>query len=164
MPSKHLKTDSFYWCMTFSLNNKPLLKIYFVRSKPLQENSNAHNSENHLHRTNFWVSFLSSFDIRNFECFNSNAIVFECFEIFNIVWIQLLVADAIKMATERMHHEVLWKVKREALKELEKGRPNKDIAKQFIIPGSILATWKKTKKKSLKLFKIHHWNDKEWKL
>ena len=44
------------------------------------------------------------------------------------------------MATERMHHEVTLKVKHEVVKELEKGRLNKDIANQFIIPGSILAT------------------------
>ena len=60
---------------------------------------------------------------------------------------QLLVADAIKIASERKHHEVTLKVKYEALKELEKGRPNKDVAKQFSIPGSTLATWKKTKGK-----------------
>ena len=33
-----------------------------------------------------------------------------------------------KMATKRKHHEVISKVKYEALKELEKSRPNKDIA------------------------------------
>ena len=50
------------------------------------------------------------------------------------------------MATKRKHHEVTLKVKYEALKELEKGRPNKGVAKQFSIPGSTLATWKKTEK------------------
>ena len=55
--------------------------------------------------------------------------------------------DATKMATKRKHDEVTLKVKYEALKELEKGRPNKCVANQFSIPG---------KKKSLKLFKIHH--------
>ena len=66
-------------------------------------------------------------------------------------------ADATKMATKRKHHEVTLKVKCEALKELEKGRPNKAVANQFSIPGSTLATWKnnKKKKKSLKLFKTH---------
>ena len=39
------------------------------------------------------------------------------------------------------------KVKYEALKELEKGRPNKDVANQFGIPGSTLATWKENKEK-----------------
>ena len=48
------------------------------------------------------------------------------------------------------------KVKYKALQELEKGRPNKDVANQFSITGSTLATWKKNKEKSLKLFKIHH--------
>ena len=51
------------------------------------------------------------------------------------------------MATKRKHYEMTLKVKYEALKELEKGRPNKDIANQFIIPGSTLATWKKNKQK-----------------
>ena len=49
------------------------------------------------------------------------------------------------MATKRKNHEVTLKVKYEALKELEKGRPNKDIANQFNIPKSTLATWKKNK-------------------
>ena len=68
-----------------------------------------------------------------------------------------MVADAIKMATKRKHHEVILKVKYETLKELEKGRPNKDVANQFSIRVSTLATWRKNNnKKYLKLFKIYH--------
>ena len=68
-----------------------------------------------------------------------------------------MVADAIRMATKRKHHEVILKVKYETLKELEKGRPNKDVANQFSIRGTTLATWKKNNnKKYLKLFKIYH--------
>ena len=105
-------------------------------SKALQEksfNSNSHNSKNHLHRTNFWVlrtyfsTCNSNFGFRvyffhssvfyysKFECFNSDAIIFERFEIFKFVWIRFLVADAIKMATKGKHHEVTLKVKYEAL-------------------------------------------------
>ena len=66
-------------------------------------------------------------------------------------------ADSTKMATKRKHHEATLKVKYKALKELEKGRPNKDVANQFSIPGSTLASWKKNKqKKSLKFFKTHN--------
>ena len=75
------------------------------------------------------------------------------FPMFTFVRNQLLMTDAIKMATKRKRHEVTSKVKYEALKEVEKGRPNKDAANQFGIPGSTLATWKK---KSLKLSEIHH--------
>ena len=57
-------------------------------------------------------------------------------------------ADAIKMATERKHHEVTLKVKYEALKELEKSMTNKHVENKFSIPGSTLATWKKNKKKN----------------
>ena len=64
----------------------------------------------------------------------------------------MLVADAIKIATKRKHHEVTLKVKYKALKELEKGRPNKDVANQFNIPGSTLATWKKNKEKIFEVF------------
>ena len=53
------------------------------------------------------------------------------------------------MATKRKHHEVTLKVKYEALKELEKGRPNKDVANQFSIPGSTLTTWKNNREKNL---------------
>ena len=56
------------------------------------------------------------------------------------------------MATKRKHHEATLKVKYEALKELEKGRPNKDVANQFSIPGSTLATWKKNKEKFFEAF------------
>ena len=65
-------------------------------------------------------------------------------------------ADTNKMAAKRKHNEVTLKVKYNALKELEKGRPNKDVANQFSIPGSTLATWKKNKKRSLMLLKIRH--------
>ena len=51
------------------------------------------------------------------------------------------------MATKWKHHEVTLKVKYESLKELEKGRPNKDVSNQFSVPGSTLANWKKNKKK-----------------
>ena len=97
-------------------------------------NLNSCNSKNHLNRTNFWVlwTYFSScntnfgfgvkffhpsiFYCSMFKCFNSNAIILECFETFKFVWIQLLVADAIKMATKGKHHEVNLKVKYEALK------------------------------------------------
>ena len=54
--------------------------------------------------------------------------------------------EAIKLVA-RKHHEVDLKVQYEALKELEKGWPNKGVANQFSIPGSNLATWKKNKEK-----------------
>ena len=38
------------------------------------------------------------------------------------------------------------KLKYKALKELEKGRPNKDVANQFIISSSTLARWEKQRK------------------
>ena len=56
------------------------------------------------------------------------------------------------MTTKGKHHEVTLKVKYEALKELEKGRPNKGVANQFSIPGSTLATWKKNKEKIFEAF------------
>ena len=64
----------------------------------------------------------------------------------------MLVTDAIKLATERKHHEVTWKVKYKGLRELEKGRPNKDVANQFSIPSSTLATWKRNKGKIFEAF------------
>ena len=45
------------------------------------------------------------------------------------------------MATERKHNEVTLKVTYEALKELDKNRPNKEVAIQFNVDGSTLATW-----------------------
>ena len=56
-------------------------------------------------------------------------------------------ADAIKIAIKRKYHEGTLKVKYEALKEFEKGRPNEDVANQFGISDSTLATWKKKQRK-----------------
>ena len=64
--------------------------------------------------------------------------------------------DPTKMATKSKHHEVTLKVKYEALKEVEKGRSNKDVGNQFSIPGSTFATWKKSKEKIFEAFEIHH--------
>ena len=50
------------------------------------------------------------------------------------------------MATKRKHHETTLKVKYKALKELEKGRPNKDVANQFSILASTLAFEEKERK------------------
>ena len=61
-------------------------------------------------------------------------------------------ADSVKMATKRKHYEVTLKVKYKALKELEKGRPNKDVANQFSISVSTLATLKKNKVKIFEAF------------
>ena len=62
----------------------------------------------------------------------------------------MLVVVTHKMATK--HQEVTLKVKYEALKELEKGRQNKDVANHYAIPGSTLATWKKNKEKIFDAF------------
>ena len=69
-------------------------------------------------------------------------------------------ADAVKMDTKRKHHELTLKVNYEALKELEKGRPNKDVANQLILLVVLLLLGRKAKKKSLKLFKVYHGNEK----
>ena len=63
----------------------------------------------------------------------------------------MLVVVTHKMATKRKHREVTLKVKFEALKELEKGRQNKDVAKQYGIPG----LEEKKRKDNLMLSKIH---------
>ena len=60
------------------------------------------------------------------------------------------------MATKRKHCEVTLKVKYNALKELEKGRLNKDVAEEFKIPSSTLATWKKNKDKIFTAFGIDY--------
>ena len=68
------------------------------------------------------------------------------------------------MATKRKHQEVTLKVKYEALKELKKSRPNKDVANQFSITGSNLATWKKNKGKIFKDFQNSSLKRSELKL
>ena len=112
--------------------------------------------------SSFFIVRYSTVVSSNF--FNSNAVIFECFEIFKFVWIQLLVADAIKMATKRKHHEVTLKVKYETLKNLKRVGLIKVLQTNSVFLVVLLLLERITKEKSLKLFKIHYWNDKEWKL
>ena len=51
------------------------------------------------------------------------------------------------MTTKRKHNEVTLKTKYEALKQLNKNRPEKEVATQFNVPGGTLATWRKNKEK-----------------
>ena len=46
-----------------------------------------------------------------------------------------------RMTTKRKHNEVTLRTKYEALKELNKNRPNKEVAIQFNVPRSTLSTW-----------------------
>ena len=62
-------------------------------------------------------------------------------------------ADTIKVATKRMHQEVTLKVKYEALKELGL---IKILRTNSVFLVVLLLLGRKTKKKSLKLFKYHH--------
>ena len=57
------------------------------------------------------------------------------------------------IATKRKHNTVTLKTRYEALKELNKNRPNKESATQFNVPGSTLATWEKNKEKIYQAFK-----------
>ena len=50
------------------------------------------------------------------------------------------------------HNKVTLKTKYEALKELDKNRPNKKVVIQFNVPGSTRATWKKCKEKTYQAF------------
>ena len=61
-----------------------------------------------------------------------------------------------RMATKRKHNKATLKTKYEALEELDKNRPNKEVALQFNVPGSTLLLLGKKTKKSTELFKIYH--------
>ena len=56
------------------------------------------------------------------------------------------------MVTKRKHNEVTLKAKYEPLKDLDKNRPNKEVAIRFNISASTLATWKKKKEKIYQAF------------
>ena len=56
------------------------------------------------------------------------------------------------MTTKRKHNEVTLKAKYERLKDLDKNRPNKEVAIQFNVSASTLATWKKKQGKTLPSF------------
>ena len=51
-----------------------------------------------------------------------------------------------RMATKWKHNKATLKTKYEALKELDKNRPNKEVALQFNVPGSTLLLLEKKKK------------------
>ena len=59
---------------------------------------------------------------------------------------------AFRMIIKRKHNKVTLKTIFEALKELDKNRPNQKVTTQFNVPGSTLATWKKNKEKNLPSF------------
>ena len=60
------------------------------------------------------------------------------------------------MATKRKHHEMTLKVKYEILKELERLGLIKMLQTNSVFLVILLLLGRKTKKKSLNLFKIHH--------
>ena len=60
------------------------------------------------------------------------------------------------MATKRKHHEMTLKVKYEILKELERLSLIKMLQTNSVFLVILLLLGRKTKKKSLNLFKIHH--------
>ena len=63
---------------------------------------------------------------------------FDCFEVCCMkesCWCVLL-----RIATKRKHNEVPLKTKYKELKELDKNRPNKEVAVQFKVPRSTLST------------------------
>ena len=67
----------------------------------------------------------------------------------------IFVSHKIKMATvstKRQRTEKSMKVKYEALKELEKGVPHKDVAARFGVPKNTLSTWKKNKAKIIESY------------
>ena len=56
------------------------------------------------------------------------------------------------VSTKRQRTEKSMKVKYEALKELEKGVPHKDVAARFGVPKNTLSTWKKNKAKIIESY------------
>ena len=56
------------------------------------------------------------------------------------------------MASKRKHIEVSLQKKYEALQELEKGKPCKEVSKRFEVPPSTLSTWRKNKDKIYEAF------------
>ena len=54
-----------------------------------------------------------------------------------------------RMAIKRKHSEVTLKTKYESLKQLDKNRPNKEVAIQLNVLGHTPATWKKKSKKKI---------------
>ena len=50
------------------------------------------------------------------------------------------------------HNEMTFKTKYEILRKLGKDRPNKEVAIQFKVPGSTVATWKRNQEKIYQAF------------
>ena len=63
------------------------------------------------------------------------------------------------MATlKRSHNETSMKNKYDALKELEKGVPQKEVALRFGVQKSTLSTWKRNKAKIEEVYHAGLWN------
>ena len=68
----------------------------------------------------------------------STVFKFDCFK--DLCMKESLLCIVFRTATKRKHNEVTLKAKHEALKELDKNRPNKEVVIQFNVPGETLTT------------------------
>ena len=84
----------------------------------------------------------------------STVFKFDCFKDYCVKESRLCIV--FRMATNRKHNELTLERKYEPLKKLDKNGPKKEVATQFNVPETSLATLKKTRKKSTKFFKIHN--------
>ena len=57
-------------------------------------------------------------------------------------------------AARNRRAEKTYKIKYKALKELEKGTPQKEVAALFVVPRNTLLTWKKTRRRFSKRIKV----------
>ena len=54
--------------------------------------------------------------------------------------------------SQKKHNKMTLKTNHEAMKVFDKNGPNKEVAIQFNLPGSKIATWKKNKEKTYQAF------------
>ena len=95
----------------------------------------------------------------NFRMLESNVEMFECFNalklaeywcvFFCLFFLHVVVLFVLKMlvAGKRKYTHKTLREKCQALKDLEKGESNKDVAAKYNVPKNTLSTWVKNKEK-----------------
>ena len=95
----------------------------------------------------------------NFRMLESNVEMFECFSslklaeywcvFFCLLFLHVVVLFVLKILVtrKRKYTHKTFREKCQALKDLEKGESNKDVATKYKVPKNTLSTWVKNKEK-----------------
>ena len=88
-------------------------------------------------------------NVEMFDCFNALKLAEYCCVLFCLFFLHVVVLFVLKMlvAGKRKYTHKTLRKKCQALKDLEKGESNKDVAAKYNVLKNTLSTWVKNKEK-----------------